>query len=287
MTRTLSMESRGGALTLDGSSGIRVGLKVRGTGLPPVSLQWYEGAGEGSSLRGGRTLARIMDIPIKVYANNRSEVDDLLQQISKIFAVQNAPVTLTLNLDREVWSLQVVRTGGGDWDWGADTDGSTYLKMIVTVQTDGSPYWMRQDSTGRDLTPGGVGIGLLGAGVSLAQLRLANMEGLGTVQFENVGDVDAYPNWTLHGPFTGFSLARGDLVLSWTGAVATGERVLIDTAQGTIVDGAGANLYGGLAPAPKFWTIPEGTSTASIVLSGAGGTSRIEVNWHPRRLAVF
>lgn len=287
MTRTMIIESRGGAITLDGSGGVQVGLSVRGTGLPPVGLQWFEGAGEGSSLRGGRTLARTLDMPIKVYATSRGEVDALLQRISKIFVMQNAPVTLTLDLDGERWTLKVVRTGGGDWDWGADTDGETYLKMVVTVQTDGSPYWVRENSTGRDLTPGGVGIGLLGEGVSLAQLRLANMEGLGSVQFQNVGDVDAYPVWTLHGPYTGFSLTRDNLVLAWTGAVASGEYLVIDTGEGTIRDQSGANRYGGLGAAPKFWTVPEGQSNAQIVLAGAGGTSRIEVNWHPRRLAVF
>ena len=287
MTRKMTIASRGGSLTLDGSGGVRLGLKFRGSGLPPVGLQWFEGAGEGASLRGGRTLARVLDLPIKVYARSRGEVDDLLQQISKIFTVQNAPVTLTLDLDGERWTLKVARTGGGDWDWAQDTDGETFLRMVITAQTDGSPYWIRENSTGRDLIPGGVGIGLLGPSVSLAQLRVANMEGLGTVQFQNVGDVDAYPTWTLHGPFTGFSLVRDGLALTWTGAVATGERIVIDTANGTILDQAGVNRYGGLGAAPKFWTIPEGESKAQIVLAGAGGTSRIEVNWHPRRLAVF
>lgn len=285
--RLFKIESPGGSLLLNGSMGVKMRLGVRGMGMPPVSLQWFDGAGDGSSFRGGRTLPRTLDLPVKITGSDRAEV---LARFSLLARILRLPLvaTLTAMFDDDEYRLDVVRTGGGDYEIGVDSDGSTILMTVLTVQA-GSPFWEQVDSEGRSIAPTGVGLGLLGAGQSLVQLILGSVDGLGDVTFENTGDVDAWPVWTLYAPFSSFAFVRSDgLSLEWTGATAkTSGTITVDTLNGTVRDETGANRYAELEPAPKFFSIPPGTSTASIVLGDATSASRAAVNWHPRKLVMF
>lgn len=288
MARVLDLASRGGALTLGPQSGVRAGLKVRGLGMPGVELQWFNGAGEGSQFRGGRPLPRVFDFPAKITGKDRNEVLERFSLLARILLVENAPVTLSVDLDGEAWRAQVVRTGGGDYTMGDDTDGSTWLRTTWTVQTDGSPYWERVDSEARIITPGGLGIPLLGPGQSLAQLRMSNTEGSGEVQFTNTGDVEAWPTWRFLPPFSGFLLVRDGLTLEWNQPTTkTTGYIDVDSVNGTVKDETGANRYDGLDPAPKFFSIPRGTTKADVILAAASGATRVNVNWHPRKAVLF
>lgn len=285
--RLFKIESPGGSLTLDGSQGVRMRLRVRGMGMPPVALQWFAGAGDGDAFRGGRTLPRTLDLPVKINGSNRSQV---LARYSALARILRLPfeATLTALFDNDEYRLRVVRTGGGDYTMGEDTDGSTVLMTTITVQA-GAPFWEAVDGEGREITPAGVGLGLLGPGQSLVQMILGSVDGFGDVEFENTGDVDAGPVWTMYAPMTGFALVRSDgLALEWNagGTKSTGF-IVVDALGGTVVDETGANRYDGLDPAPKFWTIPPGVSNASVVILGATGDSSAVVNWHPRKLVMF
>lgn len=287
MARVLAVSSAGGALTLGEASGVRAGLKVRGLGMPGVSLQWFEGAGEGRSFRGGRTLSRVVDMPVKINGANRQEVLERYSALARIFGLDNAPVTLTLELDNEGWRANVVRTGGGDYTMGDDTDGSTFLKTVLTIES-GDPYWTRVNSEARVITPGGLGIPLIGPGQSLSQLRLSNTEGSGTVEFTNTGDVAAWPEWRILPPFQAFEFARGGLSLEWSQpATKTDGWIDVNSKDGTVKDETGANRYDGLSPAPKFFAIPPGATSASVLLTTASGATRVNVAWHPRKVVLF
>lgn len=287
MARVLEVESAGGALTLGPQSGVRAGLKVRGLGMPGVSLQWFEGAGDGRSFRGGRTLSRVVDMPVKITGANRTQVLQRYSAFARIFVLENAPVTLTLELDGEGWRADVVRTGGGDYTMGENTDGSTWLSTVLTVEA-GDPYWTRVNSEARVITPGGLGIPLIGPGQSLAQLRMSNTEGSGAVEFTNSGDVEAWPTWRVLPPFQAFEFQRGPLVLEWSQpATKTDGWIDVDSMAGTVKDETGANRYDGLASAPKFFSIPNGTSMASVLLTAASADTRVNVAWHPRKVVLF
>lgn len=293
MSRLFKIESPGGSMSLDGSTGVSARLAVRGMGMPPVSLQWFDGAGDGSSFRGGRTLARTLDMPVKVQSKQgRAGVLDAFSRLARIVRLPHEPV-LTALFDGDRYSLRVVRTGGGDYDMSVDSDGSTVLMTTITLQA-GQPFWESIDSEGREITPAGVGLGLLGVGQSLASLILGSVDGFGSVTFSNSGDVDTWPTWTIYPPFSGFALVRDGLVLEWdaalagvAGGVKSSGYIVVNALDGTVVDETGANMYTGLLPAPKFWSIPQGSSSASIVLSDAAAGSRATVSWKPRRAVMF
>lgn len=306
MSRAISLASAGGSITLDGSAGATARLKVQGTGAAPVQVQWFEGAGNGKSFRGGRTLGRTFTMPIKVYADQydnasaaRAQVRARAALVGRILALPNAPVRVTLDLDAgspdgDRWFADMVKVGGGDWDWAADTDGRSFLMQTYTMEA-GDPYWTSEDQDSKVITPAGVGIGLLGPGVSLAQLRVASTSGLGEVDILNTGEVEAYPVWRIEAPFEAFSLvSQYGETLEWSatkagivgGAKATGW-IEVNTQYGTVVDEAGVNRYKGLEDAPSFWSVRPGTTAADILMTAASGASRITLVWNVRREILF
>lgn len=295
MTRVMSLSSPGGALTANDESGVRVLAQLKGTGLPPVATQWFEGAGDGASYRGGRNLPRVIDIPIKVYAANREEVRERMSLIGNIFDIEHE-VKITADLDGEAWFVMGVRTGGGDFSWDSDTDGRSFVKTVVTVQA-GDPWWTREDEESRLIQPSGLGRGLIKA-APLTKLRLSTTSAFGSVTIENTGDLKAFPVWKLYAPFTGFDLvsAAGEAV-SWEASrlplvfpegLKSNGFIVVDATAGTVVDEAGLNLYGGLDLVPRFWGLPKGSSLATVVAHDAvAPDTKIEVLWNPRRRVMF
>jgi hypothetical protein len=284
MTRVMSFSSPRETVELGALSGIAAKSRLRGTGLPPVSTEWFEGAGDGASFRGGRNLARIMDVDIRVEGINREQVRERLSLIGRIFALPNV-VRLEVVLDGEAWFVDVVRTGGGDWDWSSDTDGKTFVKTVLTVQA-GDPFWTKSDAEARRVNLAGLGRGLIKA-TSLSNLRLSASSAFGPVGFVNTGDVAALADWRVSAPFSGFSLiSQSGETISWAGTKLTGW-IDLSSRFGTVVDELGVNRYSGLAAVPRFWSIPPGESTASVVAVDATSATQIVAIWNAKRWVMF
>ncbi len=285
MSRQIKISSIRGTLTFGDESGIKALIAVRGTGLPPVDTQWFDGVADGSSYRAARVLPRVLDLPIKIVGENRERVLERYSLFSRIIAPEAGLVRLTISLAGIEYYLDVVRTGGGDFSFESDTDGSTFLKTVLTFQA-GDPYWTSVDASTMSIGLSGLGRGLLKT-TSLSKLRVSSSAALGTVTFENNGDAHAYPTWTAYAPFNGFTLTSPEgQVLDWVGTKTSGY-IQVDTKAGTVVDETGANQYAGLSAAPRFWLIPSGSQIGSVELAGATADSQVDVVWHERKWVAF
>lgn len=263
---------------------------ILGFGLPSVENFWFDGAGSGSSWRGSRVSRRVMQLPLKVYAENRADLTAQLSDLSKVLD----PFTTT-PADRGVarlhfgmaddseWFVDVVRASGGDWARKVDSDDRTYFKTTLGLEA-ADPFWTRNDPedfvvelapTGNPLLP------------RIAKLRVASAATTGSREVNNIGDTWAWPIMTLKGPATSFILEgpNGE-ILEWTGALGAEDVLTIDMRANTILDQTGANRYNGLAPAPRFWYIAPGKSEVSVIIEDMTFASRLTAQWWPRRWAV-
>lgn len=222
-----------GAL-LNGTEGVQAIAGLTGAGLPPVSVQWSEGAGDGATYRGKRVLPRDMDVPLWVTAETRATLRQLVKKLARILSDE-----CTLTLTDEVfgsWTLKVVRVGGGDFIYGPDTDGERDLRFMVTLRA-GQPFWEQYTPETVDLT--------WGTATS------------GSVVLWNDGGLAVPPIWEIRGPGKNLSITSPDgEVLRWNGTLTNSEKLIIDSEKGTIVDGNGVNRYAELAPNPRFAVIP-------------------------------
>lgn len=261
--------------------GIQVTSGVTGLGLGAKQAQWLEGAGNGSLYRGTRALARDIDLPLYVLGDNRADLKYLMARLAKMLA---GPCVLTFtDDDGTAWATTVVHTGGGDYTYGKDTVGERELQTVITVRA-GDPFFtatspMRQTIKGVTQSRGLIG--------KLVNLRLASSQRIGSITLSNTGDADAYPIWTVYGPGDTFTaISPTGQTLQWNGTLAATDVLTIDTKAGTVVDQTGANRYDKLAPAPRFWTVPQGTSTAQCSLLNVNSASTITCTYNTRRWLV-
>lgn len=282
-------------MPLDGTEGVSARLAVRGTGMVPVQVQWFEGAGDGKSFRGGRTLGRAFDMPVRIQLDrdnldDRSVVQKRIAKLAQILSIENAPARLTLDLNAggspDRWWADMVKVGGGDWSWETDTDGSTFVHTVVSLEA-GDPYWTSVNQQSRVISPAGVGLGLLGPNQSLSELILATSFGTGATEITNDGDVRAYPIWRINAPFTEFTLvSQWGETLKWVGNKTSGY-IEVNTKLGTVEDETGANMYANLDPAPRFWSVRPGSTTANIQVTNPTSDTIITATWNVRREVLF
>lgn len=262
-------------------SGVQVTSGVTGLGLPPVALQWVEGAGDGATLLGRRVTARDIDLPLMLKANDRDGLKDLVRRLSLMLA---GPCTLSfVEESGEAWSTEVVRVGGGTYNYGLDTIGEDELFTGVTVRA-GDPYFT-SSAVNTQVVKRATGRGLL---PKLSYLRLTGDRAFGDFLLDNPGTVGAYPVWTIQGPGSNFTaISPSGQRLVWSGTLAQDERLVIDSKAGTVVDGTGLNRYAALEAAPRFWQIPPGNNTVTVSLDGTTTDSSITLTWRPRRWMVI
>jgi hypothetical protein len=265
----------------DHGVGVQVRSRVTGLGLPPVSVQWLEGAGDGAIYRGRRVLPRDIDLPLDVVGRDRRHLQELTSRLALMLAGE---CTLALvEEDGTRWTTQVHRVGGGDYVYGDDTTGERDLQTVITVRA-ADPFFtssaMSSASVGGDSAPGFLS--------SLASMPVASSQAIGEITLVNTGNAPAYPVWEITGPGRDFTAAssHGE-TLHWTGVLTAGERLIVDTRAGTVVDHTGANRYGELAAAPRLWAIPPGTSTAIASLLDVTSASKILCTWRPRAWMVI
>ncbi|WP_329793887.1 hypothetical protein V1227_18950 [Lentzea sp. DG1S-22] len=263
--------------------GVQALSGVTGLGLPPVSVQWLSGAGDGAIYRGRRVLPRDIDLPLLLEAPDRAELQRLVNRLAVMLA---EPCTLRwVEDDGTSWTTSVVRVGGGDYGFGVDTIGETDLLIVITLRA-GNPFFTYSVPTRKMIGEQAVIRGLLAG--SLATMNVASSQAIGQIQLENSGDASSFPVWEIVGPGRDFKATSptGE-VLHWRGVLGVGESLFLDASLGTVVDNLGRNRYGELAPAPRFWSIPPGTTTATVSLEDVIPESRILCTWRPRKWMVI
>lgn len=246
-----------GAL-LDGSYGMQAVAGLTGTGLPPVSVQWAEGAGDGAVYRGKRVLPRDVDIPLFIDGEGRPGLRALVKRLAIILA-DEANLTLTDSLG-DAWVLNVVRVGGGDFIYGGDTDGENSLQIVVTLRA-GQPFWTRV------------------AGEAFYKTDFTN----DTMLIPSDLSVETPPVWRVTGPGKDLTIIspKGER-LEWIGSLANGEALWIDARNGTVESGTGESRYANLGPSPRFAKIPLGADGWTVKFPNAdAGLARTNLCTNP------
>lgn len=260
---------------------------LEGMGFPEVQGFWFTGAGDGATYRGARVRPRVFTVPLRVVGDNRHQVAEQLRRIARLLDPrQPEPVLRVVEPSDVAWTTAVRREGPGDWAWGVDTNGQTYVRVPVQLRA-GDPFWERANPERFDIETGGATSGLLTG--SLAELNLASGQAMGERIVRNAGDAPAHLLWTIHGPGDHFrAVSPLGEILAWDGSLAADDVLTIDTRTGTVTDQTGANRYGQLGPAPRFWSIEPGTSTVQVVLENTlPGSSSIRAQWRPRKWVMF
>jgi hypothetical protein len=261
--------------------GIQAISGATGLGLPAKQVQWMEGAGDGSTARGRRALARDIDLPLYLLGADRTDLRGLMSRLSKMLA---RPMTLVIiDADGTEWIADVDHVGGGDFAYGKDTIGNLELFTSITLRS-GDPFFTTRAPivqgirrvTGRGLLP------------KLANLELTDDQAIGTIKLNNPGDQSAHVVWTIHGPGDTFiAESPTGQVLQLNTTLTAGQTITIDTKYATVVDQDGNNRYADLAPAPRFWQVEPGISVCNVSIQDVDNSTYVTAAWYPRTWTVI
>ncbi|SNS50536.1 phage distal tail protein [Actinacidiphila glaucinigra] len=251
---------------------------ITGLGLPQLSVQWLEGAGDGAAYRGRRVLPRDIDIPLDIVGRNRGHLADLMTRLARVLADD---CTLTyIDSDGVRWSTPVRWTGGGAID---PSSGERDVQTVVSLRAP-SPYFLSESA--QTVTVGGTAAGAFLS--TLSAMPISSSQAIGSIQLTNEGDVPAYPVWEVTGPGDTFkAISPTGETIQWNGTLAVGEKLIVDMGAGTVKDGNGVNKYSLLATAPRFWSVPPGPSTATASLLNITSASKVVCSWRPRKWVVI
>ncbi|MGW3336213.1 phage distal tail protein [Streptomyces sp. NPDC001009] len=277
----LELSSASDRLDLAGVEADGVGFQalagITGLGLPQLSVQWLEGAGDGAAYRGRRVLPRDIDIPLDIVGRDRPHLAELVTRLARVLADE---CTLTyIDSEGVRWSTAVHWIGGGAIDPGA---GERDAQTVITLRAP-SPYFLADSP--QTVTIGGAAVGAFLS--SMSSMPLASSQAIGSVQLSNEGDVPAFPVWEVTGPGDSFkAISPTGETLQWSGTLAAGEKLIVDMGAGTVKDGTGTNRYSLLNTAPRFWSLPAGSSTVTASLLNTTTASKVVCSWRPRKWVV-
>lgn len=275
----------GTIMDIDGllQDGSLTAVATSGFGMPNQSPRRFSGAGDGAQWRGSRTPSRELQIDLR----GDSVPLDMLRDLGRVFDPVRPSRVWVKTTDGSVWWLSVFRSGGGDFRHGRDTDRRTWLHTVLILESTGSPWWTAEAAVEHAITVGGDSEGLLDP-FSLAELELTDGQAFGQVEVNNTGDAPAVLRVLVTGPGQDIELVSPSGVsLLWEDTLGSGETLTFDFEAATVVDGTGANRYGGLTVGKaRFWPLPAGVSTVTAAMDGASSASEIRLQWFPRRQAV-
>jgi hypothetical protein len=256
---------------------------VTGVGLPPVQTQYNDAAGNGARYRGRRVLPRDIDLKLNLNTRNTAELQSHLDNMSLL--LNDKCQLIWTEDDGEEWFLDVVRTGGGDYVYGVDTNGLRSLENFVITLRAGDPFWTAMKADSVRVTQSGTKRPFL---KNMVKLSVSPSQQIGSVTVENLGTAEAYPTWYVRGPGRNIQIRLPDgRGFEWQYDLEDWQSLTINTHTGTVIDGQGFNRYASLAPGPKLFSLPPGKTTITASMTDTGPTSFISCSWQKRKWALI
>jgi hypothetical protein len=115
--------------------------------------------------------------------------------------------------------------------------------------------------------------------------RVSSGQVLGDSEINNVGDVDAWPTWTIHGPMTLLTANNYTTGQAFTlnYPLGLGEQITITTLRPSVRGPGDVNLADNLNwPDAYLWGLVPGVNQVSFSVSGGGHGSAVQLRWSSR-----
>lgn len=180
--------------------------------------------------------------------------------------------------------LDCYYTGGAEGAEGVDNAGLLWAIYGLNFVALDNPYWY-----GDVVTPSSWVIPNARSFFPLAPavFTLSSSQVLGGTLIDNVGEVDAYPVWTLTGPASSLTLQLGTRTFTTNSTLLAGASLVIDTdpRTQTLLDNTNVNRWGDVdTTAIDLWPLPPGVNAVTVTVTGGSGATALSMSYVPRFL---
>lgn len=254
-----------------------------GFGMPPVQHFFTESATlDGATWNGYRVPARPFGFPVFVTGSTPTEAR---AEQSRFMATLRPDKEGTLTVadpagNRRYIDLRYI--GGADDEFDSSDYALYWYSHKLQMQAE-QPYYYGDPVHLEFVSDENVNFFGGGTGTQAPLFYIGSSQTTGNAIVTNPGDVDVFPIWKLHGPFTSATLTVGGATIEYPVSVASGHWIQIDTRlkKQLIVSDAGVNKWGS-AGAVAFAPIPASASTQlSLSLAGSDAETMVEVDFTP------
>lgn len=268
------------------STTLEVEWNVAGRFAPPTMFE-EEGVPEqpGARLRNVRHGVREFALPLWITGATEAALRTAMRDLVKAMNPKRGPgkirVLSPVGDEREITcsyadGLDMRETLG-------ETSGLLVQRASVVFRAH-DPYWQATSDITATYTSG-----TPAAFFPFFPLRLSASSVFTDASANNIGDVEAWPVWTIVGPGSDIylrNLSTGYL-LHLSATLGAGESVVIDTRPGakTVTRGDGANLFSSLSTDTYLWPLREGANSVRVEMSSATAASSVSLAFRPRYLS--
>lgn len=245
-------------------------------------------AGDGSIPRPSRATPRTHILPLLVHMARWVDWRAVQQTLLRALNPLDGDGVLTIyQPDGSARQIGARYIGGAEGQDVMDLRGLWFRKYPVALKSF-DPFWsdVQPHATIRfgNISPS---VHLLDA--PFLPLKLADAQSIGTTDADNIGDVPAYPVWTINGPATVVTLTNDTTgeTLTVTHTLTGGQSIIIDTRplRKSIVTNLGANLWASTGANPSLWSLARGLNHLTITVAGSDATTNVLLDFTPRYLS--
>jgi hypothetical protein len=239
----------------------------------------------GALLRSTRVGVRELDLNMVAIATGIPQLRAQLRSLIRAFNPLKGPGVLRVACDTGTRELTARYSGGLELAESSEQGGRVWQKFVLTLIAH-DPFWRAADQVAQSWAMADPDLAFF----PFFPLHLSASAVLGASSIDNPGDVSAWPLWTVRGPADELRLTNTTTgaVLNWTGSLAAGQEMVIDTRLGakSVTDDSGANRYSGLVAGSSLWALEPGVNDVELTVAGAGTATRLELVFRSGWLSV-
>jgi len=281
-------------------NGYGVLADVRGLDMPPFVLVTDEVPLQpGAQLRAVKTQPRVVDLPIYVRATSPTNLDLLIRGMRRAMNPTRGDGRLMITpADGNPRYLNCRYQSGWQGDIGSANYGVTWQDILVSLYAC-DPYFYAESPIVKEFRPGQSTTTFLSTTTvpvdKFLPLQITGSTVLGVEPITNLGDVAAWPVWTITGPATVIHLTNfppgggsKDIEVVPNPALLAGQVLKIDTRPGykTVVGPGGVNMFGDMNANSIIWSLEPGTNTVTVSATNPGGSTLVHMEYTPAYLGL-
>lgn len=284
------IDARGTTTTLTGDgtgatyAHVASSMGLLGMDMPPIQFVEDEIFGQpGSVLRTVKTKTRDVDIPLIVRGATEAALAAAVRTLSQALNPNGDGNLVVTSADGTQRYLLCRYRGGFEGDQALRFAYRNHRIVVLSFHAN-DPYWRDPAATSVQYSVNNTGAFL---GTPFLPLHISGSSISGTVTINNMGDVNAYPIWTINGPASTIVLTNnttGQVINLGAYVLAAGHYITIDTnplVKTVLLDGV-TNLYSYLTGTPQLWPLQTGNNSVTYSVTGITNASYLGLSYLQR-----